>query len=62
MEEKGLRLDVFADDKRPKGSFRLEGPKMVSMVNPAFFDVQRSIAPKAQTTAERVGSEERAVP
>lgn len=62
MEEKGSRLEIFADDKRPRGSFRLDGPKMVSMVNPAFFDVQRSIAAKAQTAAERIGSEERAVP
>ena len=60
-EDTGFRTDVFADDKRPKGSFRLEGSKMVPMVNRAFFDVERSIAAKAQPVVESV-AEERAVP
>jgi hypothetical protein len=60
-DENGARLEVFADDKRPKGSFRLEGPKMVPMVNRSFFEVQRSIAAKAQPAVEKL-SEERAVP
>ncbi len=51
-DKKDARLEIFADDKGPKGSFRLEGPKMVPMVNRAFFEVQRSIAAKAQTAVE----------
>ena len=62
IEEKNVPSKLFADDKRPKGSFRLEGSKMVPMVHRAFFEVQRSIAAKAQPAPERVGFEEHAVP
>ena len=53
QDEKGARLEIFADDKRPKGSFRLEGPKMVPMVNRAFFEVQRSVAAKARARCRK---------
>ena len=59
-DENGARLEIFADDKRPKGSFRLEGPKMVPMVNRAFFNVQRSVTANAQPAVDGV-TEERAV-
>ena len=60
-DEDGARVEVFADDKRPKGSFRLEGAKMVPMVNRAFFEAQRSIAAKTQPAVEKL-AEERTVP
>jgi GT2 family glycosyltransferase len=56
-DAKGARPEIFADDTRPKASFRLEGSKMVPMVNPAFFDVQRSVAMQSRPTVERVAEE-----
>jgi hypothetical protein len=50
--------ELFADDKRPKASFRLEGTKIKTMVNSAFFEVQRSLAtegPAAKSTGGTVG-------
>jgi hypothetical protein len=57
IEDKHVPSALFADGKRPKGSFRLEGSKVLPMVNPAFFEVERSIAAKARPAVERMGSE-----
>lgn len=62
MEEEGAPPEIFADDKRPKGSFRLEGSKMAPMVNRAFFEVQRLTESKSEVAVEGVGAAERAVP
>jgi GT2 family glycosyltransferase len=62
IEERSFPPDLFGDGKRPKASFRLEGSKAIPMVNPAFFDVQRSIAANAPPAFGRVDSGERAVP
>ena len=61
-DEKAALLEIFTDDKRPKGSFRLEGPKMVPMVNRAFFEAQRSAEAKSGLVVGSAGSVERAVP
>ena len=62
IEEKNVTSELFDDGKRPKASFRIEGSKTVPMVNPAFFDVRRSIAVKAKPALAGVGFEEFAVP
>ena len=62
IEEKNVTSELFDDGKRPKASFRIEGSKTVPMVNPAFFEVRRSIAVKAKPALAGVGFEEFAVP
>jgi GT2 family glycosyltransferase len=59
-ETAGARLDVFSEDKRPKESFRLEGPKMVRMVNNAIFEVRRPIAAKSQSAVKVTAAEDHA--
>jgi hypothetical protein len=54
-DETGAQADIFADDRRPKASFRLEGVKMVPMVNHAFFEVQHSAEAKPELVVEPVG-------
>jgi GT2 family glycosyltransferase len=58
----GARVNVFSEDKRPSESFRLEGQKMVRMVNNAIFDVQRSLAATSNSTTEMTAAETRAAP
>jgi glycosyltransferase involved in cell wall biosynthesis len=55
IEDEGPQIGIFDDDKRPQASFRLEGPRMMPMANPAFFEVQRSIAVKDRPAVEMVG-------
>jgi hypothetical protein len=62
VEENRAQSEIFAGDKHPKGSFRLEGSKMVPMVNRAFFEVQRLTEAKSGSAVEGAGSAERAVP
>lgn len=57
IEEKNTPSELFDDGKRPKASFRVEGSKAVPMVNPAFFEVHRSIQARAQPALEGLGSE-----
>jgi hypothetical protein len=47
-----VRTDkVASNQNRPVASFRIEGKKVVSMVNPAFFEVQQT-ALQTQSSVE----------
>ena len=49
-----VRADQFApNENRPVASFRVEGKKVVSMVNPAFFEVQQT-ALQTQSSVENL--------
>jgi len=45
VEDSAAEADVYIDGMRPKGSFRIDRGKIVSMFNPSFFELQKSPRP-----------------